>query len=59
MKCPLRIGRKPYDGGEWCDPECAWRITNKLMEDACAIAVLAHDKDEGNYVMNYEKRKVD
>ena len=41
MKCPFRIGRRPYDGGEWCDPECALLVWTDYGCGRCAYAVIA------------------
>ena len=45
MKCPMRIGRKAYDGGEDCDPKCAKLVrvvTNREKEyTVCADTALA------------------
>lgn len=26
MKCPFKMGKYFFEGGEWCDPECAWLV---------------------------------
>ena len=26
MKCPFKLGAYPFEGGEGCDPECAWLV---------------------------------
>lgn len=33
MKCPFKFRLLQFEGGEECDPECAWRAG-----DTCAIA---------------------
>ena len=36
VKCFMRIGRKPYDGGDNCDTRCAW-----LINGECAFSFIA------------------
>jgi len=57
MKCPFKFGRYAFEGGEECDPECAWRVgvemgapnhrvgPRSVVVDVCAMA-LAGSVDE-------------
>lgn len=45
MKCPLKFGRFRFEGGEECEPECAWRMGavtvidgESTLVDVCAFA---------------------
>ena len=47
-KCPFKFGRYQFEGGEECDPTCAWALDNACFIDhdaqfeyTCAIAVIA------------------
>ena len=56
-KCPLKFGYYKFEGGNECDPECAWALDNGCFIDdddqfayTCAIAVIAQEVngDESN-----------
>ena len=44
-KCPIKFFRYPFEGGEKCDPECAWLVTVDDME-LCAVNVLVRANDD-------------
>ena len=44
MKCPMRIGRRPYDGGEDCDMRCAWLVEAPRGCYVCALTAIACDR---------------
>lgn len=64
MKCPLKFRLYPFEGGQECDPECAWRLGGEAVVDdertivyMCAIANIGVDEKLPTAIANWEERR--
>ena len=48
MKCPFKYRLQGFEGGETCDPECAWLVevwSGVNPKRICAVTMIGHSSD--------------
>ncbi|MBR2684330.1 MAG: hypothetical protein IKG18_00865 [Atopobiaceae bacterium] len=60
MKCPLKFRLYRFEGGDECDPECAWRMgvvidgDEEKVANVCAVAASAQKDQPVVAIANWE-----